>query len=95
VTWRGSVGGPSRYVLTFFHCIVYFYLLGTVWCKFLMGKNIDEFDEFLSVCQHFPYQNFPLIIFCHLPARQLNVQGVITSIRAHAKFFPVQIRISV
>jgi len=59
------------------------------------GENIDKFDEFLSIHQHFPYQNFPLIIFCHLPARPLFAQGVIASIHAHAKIFPVQIRISV
>jgi len=67
----------------------------TVWCKFLTGKNIDEFDEFLSIHQHFPYQNFPLIIFYRLPSRPLYAQGVIASIHAHAKFFPVQICISV
>jgi len=50
------------------------------------GGNIDEFDKFLPVCQHFPYQNFTLIIFCHLPARPLFAQGIITSIRVHAKF---------
>ena len=22
------------------------------------GENIDEFDEFLAICQYFPYQNF-------------------------------------
>jgi len=27
------------------------------------GENIDEFDKLLSISQHFPYQNFPLIIF--------------------------------
>jgi len=67
----------------------------TVWHKFLTGENIDKFDEFLLIRQHFPYQNFPLIIFCRLPARPLFAQGVIASIRAHAKIFPVQIRISV
>jgi len=60
-----------------------------------MWENIDKFDEFLSIRQHFPNQNFPLIIFLHLPARPLFVQDVITSIRAHAKFFPVQIHILV
>jgi len=40
----------------------------TVWRKILMGENIDEF---LSICQRFPYQNFTLIIFCHLHARPL------------------------
>jgi len=63
----------------------------TVWHKFLTVENIDEFDEFLSIRQHFPYQNFPLIIFCRLPARSLFTQGIIASIRAHVKFFPVQI----
>jgi len=57
-----------------------------------MGENIDEFDEYLSIHQHFPYQNFPLMIFGHLPARPLFVQGVsyryIT--RAHAEFFPAK-----
>jgi len=55
----------------------------------LTGENIDEFDKFLSIRQHFSYQNFPLMIFCRLPARPLFAQGVIVSIRAHAKFFPV------
>ena len=31
----------------------------TVRCKFLMGENIDEFDEFPAIRQYFPYQNFP------------------------------------
>ena len=44
------------------------------------GENIDEFDEFLSIPQHFPHQNFPLLIFCRLPARPLFVQGVIASV---------------
>ena len=48
------------------------------------GGNIDEFDKFLSICQHFPHQNFPLII-CRLPARPLFAQGIIASIRAQAK----------
>jgi len=26
----------------------------TVWRKILIGESIDEFDEFLSICQHFP-----------------------------------------
>jgi len=64
----------------------------TVWCKFLTEENIDKFDKFLSICQHFPYQNFPLIIFCRLPARPLFTQGIIASIRSHEKFFLVQIR---
>ena len=67
-------------------------MLCTVWRKILTGENIDEFDKFLSICQHFSHQNFPLII-CRLPARPLFAQGVIDSIRAHAKFFPVQIYI--
>ena len=33
----------------------------TVWCKILMGENIDEFNEFSAICQYFPYHNFPLI----------------------------------
>jgi len=49
--------------------------LPPVWRKFLTGRNIDKFDEFLSIQQHFPYQNFPLIIFCHLPARPLFRAG--------------------
>jgi len=56
--------------------------------------NIDEFDEFLSIRQHFPHQNFTLIIFCHLSARPLFCTGHYHySIYAHAKFFPVQIHI--
>ena len=55
--------------------------------KYRMAQNIDEFDEFLSIRQQFPHQNFPLIIFCHLPARPLFARGVIASIRAHAKLF--------
>jgi len=57
-------------------------------------ENIDEFDEFLSIRQHFNHQNFPLIIFCCLPPRPLFVQGVNASICAHAKFFPIQIYIN-
>jgi len=40
--------------------------------QILTGENIDEFDEFLSIRQHFPHQNFPLIIFCRLHARPLS-----------------------
>jgi len=43
----------------------------TVWRKILTGESIDEFDEFLSIRQHFPYQNFTLIIFSRLHARLL------------------------
>jgi len=63
----------------------------------LTGENIDEFEKFLSIHQHFPYQNFPLIIFCHLPAGSLLAQGVIIIVyqRTHVKFFPVQICIAI
>ena len=59
----------------------------TVWRKILTVENIDEFDEFLSIRQHFPHQIFPLMIFCRLPARSLFRAGVIAIIRTHAKFF--------
>ena len=36
---------------------------GTVWRKILKGENIDEFDEFPTIHQYFPYQNFT---FSHL-----------------------------
>jgi len=63
----------------------------TVWHKILTGENIDEFDEFLSIHQHFTHQNFPLITFCHLPAIQTTfAQGVIASIRARPIIFPVR-----
>jgi len=39
-------------------------------------ENIDQFDEFLSIRQHFPHQNFPLIIFCCLPARPLSYRAL-------------------
>ena len=32
------------------------------------GENIDEFDEFSTICQYFPYQNFT---FSHLPIMNL------------------------
>jgi len=55
----------------------------------LTGENIDEF---LSIRQHFLYQNFPLIIFCRLSARPpFRARPVIASTRAHGKFFPVKI----
>jgi len=38
--------------------------------------DIDEFDKFLSIRQHFPYQNFPLLMFCRLPARPLFAQAI-------------------
>jgi len=38
-------------------------------------ENIDEFDKSLSICQHFPHQNFLLIIFCCLPASPLFCTG--------------------
>jgi len=60
-----------------------------------MRENIDEFDELLLIRQHFPNQNFPLIIFLRLFARPLFTQDIITSIHTHAKFFPVQIHILV
>ena len=54
-----------------------------------MAQNFDggNIDEFLSIRQHFPHQNFSLMI-CRLPARPLKVfaQGIIASIRAHANF---------
>ena len=35
-----------------------------VWRKILTGENTDEFDEFPTIRQYFPYQNFT---FSHLP----------------------------
>jgi len=58
----------------------------------LTGKNIDGFDEFLSIPQHFTHQNFPLIIFCHLPAclpDNFFMQGIIAVLRTNAILFPV------
>jgi len=55
--------------------------------QILIGENIDEFDEFLSIHQHFPYQKFPLIIFCCFPARPLFAQGVITVVYAPMQNF--------
>jgi len=53
-----------------------------------MAQNFDggNIDKFLSIRQHFPHKNFPLINFCRLPANPLFAQGIIASIRAHAKF---------
>jgi len=65
----------------------------TVWRKILTGENIDEF---LSIRQHFPYQNFPLIIsFAVCMPDHFFVQGVIASysICAHAILFPVHANI--
>ena len=31
-----------------------------IWCKFLIRENTDEIDEFLVICQNFPYQIFLL-----------------------------------
>jgi len=66
-------------------------LITTVWRKILTGENIDEFDEFLSIRQHFPYQNFPLIISSAIcMPDHFSMKGVIASysIRAHAILFP-------
>jgi len=57
-----------------------------------MSENIAEFDEFLSIHQHFPYQNFSLMISSAIcMPDHFFVQGVIASysIRAHAILFPV------
>ena len=43
-----------------------------VWCKILTGENIDEFDEFPTIRQYFPYQNFT---FSHLPLMNLCQSG--------------------
>ena len=32
------------------------------------GGNIDEFDDFPTICQYFPHQNFT---FSHLPIMNL------------------------
>jgi len=63
------------YIYTYIHTCMHTYIhtyIHTVWCKILTGENIDKFNEFLSICQHFPHQNFPLIIFCRLHARKLS-----------------------
>ena len=44
----------------------------TVWRKILTGENIDEFDEFPTIRQYFPYQNFT---FSHLPLMNLWRSG--------------------
>jgi len=54
-------------------------------------ESIDEFDKFLSIRQHFPYQNFPLIISSAVcMPDHFFVKHVIAgySIRAHAVLFP-------
>ena len=40
----------------------------TIWHKILTGENIDEFDEFPTIRQYFPYKNFT---FSHLPIMNL------------------------
>ena len=45
--------------MLYFHTTEAAMLLITVQRKFLIGENIDEFDEFLAIRQYFPYQNFP------------------------------------
>ena len=60
----------------------------TVWRKILTGENIDEFDEFLSIRQHFPHQNFLLIIFYHLPARPLFSRRALSLVYAPMQKFP-------
>ena len=42
----------------------------TVWRKNFTRENIDEFDEFPTIRQFFPYQNFT---FSHLPIINLIV----------------------
>jgi len=68
----------SRIILSFIR-----FQLHTIWRKILTRENIDEF---LSIRQHFPHQNFPLIIFCRLSAGSLFAQGVIDSTRAMRNF---------
>ena len=41
---------------------------GTKWRKIMTGGNIDEFDEFPTIHQYFPYQKFT---FSHLPIMNL------------------------
>jgi len=57
-----------------------------------MAQNIDEFEKFLSIRQHFTHQNFllpdNLLLFACLPD-YFFMQGVITSIRANVILFPV------
>ena len=44
-----------------------------VWRKILTGENIDVFDEFPTIRQYFPYQNFT---FSHLPIMNLWRSGL-------------------
>ena len=37
-----------------------------------MAQNFDEFDEFLTIRQYFPYQNYT---FSHLPIKNLWRSG--------------------
>jgi len=63
-----------------------------------MGENIDEFDDFLSIGQHFPYQNFPLIISSavYMPDH-FFVQGVIAIAIAYVpmQFFSLSMQIRI
>ena len=51
---------------TFGMIVMVVQLRTTVQCKFLTGKNIDEFDEFPAICQYFPYQIFHLVNYSML-----------------------------
>jgi len=55
----------------------------------LTGEKIDEFDEFLSIRQHFTHQNFLLIIFsCRLPTCQTTFsRRALLLVDAPMKFF--------
>ena len=33
-------------------------LQNTVWCKILIGENVDEFNKFPAIREYFSYQNF-------------------------------------
>ena len=46
---------PLAHVITITYTQFY---TRTVWPKILTGENIDEFDEFLAICQNFTFQSF-------------------------------------
>ena len=54
-----NVCNASLTVLTSMLIQFFIYNSYTVWRKILTVENTDEFDEFLAICQYFPYQNFP------------------------------------
>ena len=62
-----------------------------IWCQYLMMENIDKLDEFLVICQNFPYQTFLLALAtANLQLHQYFIHEIFLNVNSYKNYFPYQ-----